>query len=109
MEWWPERKEIENFESLRDQRVVIIGASSGIGLATADLLSRAGAELILASRNLEALQEIAKDLPDKTRTYRLDVTVEEDVKGFFEQTGDFDHLVVPAAGAVLGTLADSPR
>ncbi len=96
------------FESLRDQRVVIIGASSGIGLATAELLSRAGAELILANRNLEALQEIAKDLPGKTRTYRLDVTVEEDVKGFFEQTGDFDHLAVPAADAVLGTLADSP-
>ena len=50
------------YESLRDQRVVIIGARSGIGLATAELLSRAGDELILANRNVEALQEVTKDL-----------------------------------------------
>ncbi len=96
------------YESLRGQRVVIIGARSGIGLATAELLSRAGAELILANRNVEALQEVTKDLPGETRTYRVDVTVEKDVKGLFEKIGAFDHLVVPAAGAVLGTLADSP-
>ncbi len=96
------------FESLRDQRVVIIGASSGIGLATAKLLSRAGAELILANRNVEALQEVTKDLPGETRTYRVDVTVEEDVKGLFEKIEAFDHLVVPAAGAAWGALADSP-
>jgi len=96
------------FESVQDQQVVIIGASSGIGLATAELLSKAGAELILANRNVKALQEATKDLPGKTRTYRLDVTVEEDVEGFFEQIGAFDHLVVPAAGAAWGALADSP-
>ncbi len=96
------------FESVQDQQVVIIGASSGIGLATAELLSKAGAELILANRNVKALQEATKDLPGKTRTDRLDVTVEEDVEGFFEQIGAFDHLVVPAAGAAWGALADSP-
>ena len=95
-------------ESLRGRRVVIIGASSGIGLATAELLSQSGAELILASRNLETLQEATKDLPGMISTHRLDITVEEDVARFFEQIGRFDHLVVPAAGAVLGTLADSP-
>ncbi len=95
-------------QSLKDQRVVIIGASSGIGLATAKLLSQAGAELILANRNLEALREVARDLPSETQTFRLDVSVEQDVEEFFEHVGVFDHLVVPAAGAVLGTLADSP-
>ncbi len=82
------------YESLRDQRVVIIGGRSGIGLATAELLSRAGAELILANRNVEALQEVTKDLPGETRTYRVDVAVEEDVKGLFEKSrkgGGFSH------------------
>ena len=82
------------YESLRDQRVVIIGARSGIGLATAELLSRAGAELILANRNVETLQEVTKDLPGETRTYRVDVAVEEDVKGLFEKSrkgGGFSH------------------
>ena len=96
------------FESIRDQRIVIIGASSGIGLATANLLSRAGAELILANRNIDTLKEVAKDLPGRSTTFRLDVTAEEGVERFFEEIGGFDHLVVPAAGAVLGTLADSP-
>ena len=96
------------FQSMQGQRVVIIGASSGIGLATANLLSRGGAELILANRNIDTLKEVARDLPGRSTTYRLDVTAEEGVERFFEEIGAFDHLVVPAAGAVLGTLADSP-
>ncbi len=101
-------QENARIDSVRDKRIVIIGASYGIGLATAELLSRSGAELILANRNVEKLQEIAKDLPVKTSAYRLDITVEEEVKTFFETIGGFDHLVVPAAGAALGTLAESP-
>ncbi len=96
------------YESLENKRVVIIGASQGIGLATAKLLSEAGADLVLANRNIEKLNLITKDLPGKTSTFRLDVTVEEDVKAFFEAIGVFDHLVVPAASAFMGTLADSP-
>ena len=38
----------------------------------------------------------------------VDVTKEKDVERFFKQIGSFDHLVVPAASAILGTLADSP-
>lgn len=95
------------YESLENKRVVIIGASQGIGLATAEQLSQAGAELVLASRNVEALNEIAKKLPNNTSTYRLDVSVEEDVEQFFETIGTFDHLVIPAAGAAWGTLAES--
>jgi len=96
------------FESFKNKRVVIIGASSGIGLATAELLSKAGAELILANRHVAQLKERAQDLPGEPSLHRVDVTVEEEVKEFFEHLGEFDHLVVPAAGAVLGTLADSP-
>ena len=95
-------------ESLRNQRAVIIGASSGIGLATAHLLARAGAELVLANRNLERLDEVAKDLPGSHSTRRLDVTGEDGVRRFFDEVGRFDHLVVPAAGGALGTLSDAP-
>lgn len=47
---------------LRDQTMVITGASSGIGLATARRAARAGAKAVLASRNAEALEEAVADI-----------------------------------------------
>lgn len=42
-------------EPLREQIIVITGASSGIGFATAMLAARRGAHIVLAARNEEAL------------------------------------------------------
>ena len=47
---------------LREQTVVITGASSGIGLTTARRAARAGAQLVVASRNGEALQQLVNEL-----------------------------------------------
>lgn len=48
-----------------DQQVILItGASSGIGLATAQAAARAGARIMLVSRNGEALEKIADNLID---------------------------------------------
>lgn len=47
-------------KAIRDQVVVITGASSGIGRATALEFARHGARLVLAARNEPALQEVAE-------------------------------------------------
>jgi short-subunit dehydrogenase len=47
---------------LREQCIVITGASSGIGLATARLAAQRGAAVILVARNQEALTEIGEDI-----------------------------------------------
>ena len=47
---------------LADQTLVITGASSGIGLCTARRAARAGANIVLAARNSQALSEIVADL-----------------------------------------------
>lgn len=47
---------------LKDQVVVITGASSGIGRSTALLFGKAGAKVVLAARNVIGLQEVADDI-----------------------------------------------
>jgi len=44
--------------------ILITGASSGIGLATARLFARKGAKLALAARSAEKLAQLASELPD---------------------------------------------
>ncbi len=95
------------FDSIRNDKVVIIGARSGIGLATASLLNGAGAELVLANRDLDALQTVARTFNIKAQLHHLDVTDEAEVEQFFSEVGSFDHLVVSAAGATLGPLGES--
>jgi short-subunit dehydrogenase len=52
------------FKPLREQVIVITGASSGIGLATARRAAKAGARLVLVSRNDDALQQLAREIED---------------------------------------------
>jgi NAD(P)-dependent dehydrogenase (short-subunit alcohol dehydrogenase family) len=79
-------------------RVVVIGGSSGIGLATAEAASAAGAEVVTASRRTDA---------------SLDVTDESAVREFFEGVGRLDHLVFTptarAAGPVTEVDLDAAR
>jgi len=44
------------------KKVVVVGGSSGIGLATAEMAKREGADVIVASRNVERLDKVAETL-----------------------------------------------
>ena len=69
-------------QPVEDQVVVLTGASSDIGLATARALADRGAKLVLVSRNEAALQDLARDCEVKgTRA----IAVAADV-GRFEDT-----------------------
>lgn len=62
--------------------VLVLGASSGIGAATALALGRAGARVTLAARRLEAVEALAQRIRDQggeALAIRADVTVEADV------------------------------
>ncbi|MFY9901537.1 MAG: SDR family oxidoreductase [Trichococcus sp.] len=68
-------------KSLTEQVVIIMGASSGIGEATARLLAERGAKLVIAARREDLLAEIKSSLPDAELVYQAaDVSKYEDVK-----------------------------
>ena len=87
---------------LQAKKVVIIGGSSGIGLATAKAVSSAGANVLIASRSEEKLRKAKAEIGGNTEMASLDITQEKGVKDFFERVGPFDHLVITAAVVATG-------
>lgn len=83
--------------SLQNHRAVIVGGTSGIGLATAKLFLSQGAQVIVASRSQEKVDAAVREI-GTAQGYVLDFRDESRMKQFFEKIGDFDHLVVTAAG-----------
>jgi NAD(P)-dependent dehydrogenase (short-subunit alcohol dehydrogenase family) len=79
---------------LAGQKVVVVGGSSGIGLATAELARREGAEVTIASRNAERLDAAAAKLGVKA--IAADVTGDDSVAALFRACGEVDHVVVTA-------------
>jgi short-subunit dehydrogenase len=65
--------------------VIVTGASSGIGLATARLLARQGAKLALVSRSKEKLEQLSRELPDSLAV-PADMTEIEEVKTMVKRT-----------------------
>jgi len=80
---------------LTGKKVVVVGGSSGIGLSTAELAMREGAEVIIASRNADRLNAVAGNLG--ARAISADVTSDESVASLFRSCGPVDHVVVTAA------------
>lgn len=93
--------------SERTERVVIIGGTSGIGLAAAELLLGRGYQVVVAGRSPERLESALKQLGDGADGYSLDAADDVQLAEFFEQVGPFDHLVVTVtANGGVTSLAD---
>ncbi len=80
---------------LAGKKVVVVGGSSGIGLSTAELAKREGADVIIASRNAAKLDAVAEKL--NAIVIPTDVTDDNSVASLFRSTGVVDHVVVTAA------------
>jgi NAD(P)-dependent dehydrogenase (short-subunit alcohol dehydrogenase family) len=83
-----------------NQRVVIVGGSSGIGLAVAEEVASQGSEVVIVSSNAERVQKAIKSIGGKTRGDAVDVSDEGAVESFFEKLGAFDHLVFTAGDSL---------
>ena len=73
---------------MKNKVVIITGASSGIGLATAKEFAKRGAKLVLAARNLEKLTELENELKTQNVeviSVKTDVSIESDCKNLIEK------------------------
>ncbi|MBO2451396.1 SDR family oxidoreductase [Actinomadura barringtoniae] len=81
------------------EHVVIVGGSSGMGLALAGAVLAEGADVTVASRSAERLEEAARSLGSspRLRTVQADITREDDVARLFKEP--VDHVVTTAVDA----------
>lgn len=100
-------------KNLKDQVIVITGASSGIGLVTARMAAEKGAKVVVAARNEEALKELVNELRGNGNTaihVKADVGRGEDVNKIavtaLKEFGRFDTWVNNAGVAIFGYAMD---
>ena len=95
--------------ALSDQRIVIIGGSSGMGLAAARAAAAAGAAVTIASSDQGRLKAALAELSDTCDGAVVNTRDEADVAALFARAGELDHVVYTAGDTVRPQpLADLP-
>ena len=98
-------------QGIKDKVVVITGASSGLGEATARRLAQEGAKLVLGARRLERLQTLAEELSlGDDSVVETDVTDREQVENLVKhavQTQGRVDVVINNAGLMPLSLLEA--
>ncbi len=84
-------------ESLLGKRIVLIGGSSGIGLAVAQRAVAEGADIVIGARNADKRARAVKHLGSKAVAYHADTSDQASLAAFFDEAGQTDHLFISAA------------
>ena len=87
--------------SLDNTTVVVLGGSSGIGLATARAAQAAGAHVIITGRSSARLTSASAQLAGGAQTRQLDATDENATRDFFASLTSLDHVFITAGELVL--------
>jgi NAD(P)-dependent dehydrogenase (short-subunit alcohol dehydrogenase family) len=92
---------LEKLMSLEAQRIVVIGGSSGMGLATARAAALEGAGVTVVSSNAERVDAAVSQLPDGCEGAVVDVRDEPAIDDLFARVGALDHVVFTAGDAFM--------
>ena len=101
-----------HYEELKGKRVMVTGAASGIGLATAQRFANEGARVFIVDYNKKALEAAQAAHPEFAGFSAADVSNEADVKAAFEQMdrelGGIDVLISNAGISIRSDALDIP-
>lgn len=94
-------------KSLKGQRIVLVGGTSGIGLGVAAAALAEGARVVVASSQATTVESAVKKLGDGASGCVVDVGDEASVARMFDKIGAFDHLTYSAGdwGPGMGSTA----
>ena len=88
-----------------NKKAVIVGGSSGIGLAAAQLLKNQKALVTVTGRDAEKLKRVKQTYGFQTAA--VDSTDRNTLDAFFKTTGNIDYLVITVSGGKgMGNFAD---
>jgi len=100
-----ETQVVSSGRQLTGQTVLVIGGSAGIGLETARLARKLGADVIVTARNAERLQSVGEELG--ARVSAFDATDPERLERFFaELRSPLDHVLLTGPGPYYAPLAE---
>jgi NAD(P)-dependent dehydrogenase (short-subunit alcohol dehydrogenase family) len=88
--------------TLEGTRVVVVGGTSGMGLATARAAAAEGAEVVAAGRRPRGERPPVEGVAQA----EVDVTSEASVQALFEEVGELDHLLVSASPGSAGAFLE---
>jgi NAD(P)-dependent dehydrogenase (short-subunit alcohol dehydrogenase family) len=83
---------------MKDEKVVIIGGSSGMGLASGRRLAAEGYQVIISARSRARIAEALEKIGSDAAGFTLDYTDPKSIPAFFKSVGAFDHLLLAGAG-----------
>ena len=92
--------------SLAGKRIIVIGGSSGIGLATAQAATAEGATVVIASRSRERLERASDQMRGAPEIVTVDVRDSSSIQRLFDVVGEFDHLTTPGNEGALGRFLE---
>ena len=93
--WTPSR-----LGDLTGKRIIVTGATNGVGLGTARALAKAGAHVILAVRNTELGEQRAAEMGGSTEVARVDLADQSSVRAFASSIADDIDILINNAGAL---------
>jgi short-subunit dehydrogenase len=92
---------------IKDKVIIVTGASAGIGRATAVLLAREGAKVVLAARSKDLIEKLSREL-NESLAVQTDMTKEKDIDNLIAETikhyGRIDILINNAGQGMYGAI-----